>query len=64
MTTKYINHIAPEHSRTSCDDENLYNAAYSPNDYGGFGRCHRCSLIAAFRYTNDVSGLGEEDEWD
>lgn len=47
--SKYINNIAPEHERTSCTDENIYNAAYGPDDRGGHGRCYRCCLIAAQR---------------
>lgn len=54
MTTNYINHIAPKHDRTSCSDDNLYNAAYAPDDFDGYGRCHRCTLIAAHRNSNDV----------
>lgn len=45
--TDYINYIAPEHDRTSCSDEDLYNAAYSPTDFDGYGRCYRCTLISA-----------------
>lgn len=47
MQSKYVDAIAPHHSRTSCDDDHLYNAAYSINDHGGFGRCYRCTLLAA-----------------
>lgn len=62
MVTRYINYIAPEHDRTSCSDDDLYNAAYGPDDFDGFGRCHRCSLIAAHRYTDDVwEGKGVEN---
>lgn len=47
MVTDYINKIAPNHGRTSCDDGNLYNAAYGLDDFDGRGRCYRCTLIAA-----------------
>ena len=46
---EHINAIAPEHDRTSCDDENLYNAAYGPDDRGGYGRCRRCGLLDIVR---------------
>lgn len=43
----YVDEIAPEHERTSCDDDNLHNAAYGMDDHGGHGRCRRCTLLAA-----------------
>ena len=43
----YVNKIAPEHSRTSCDDDDLYNAAYGLDDFDGRGRCYRCTLLMA-----------------
>ena len=43
----YVDAIAPEHSRTSCDDNDLYNAAYGADDFDGEGRCRRCTLLAA-----------------
>ncbi len=54
--SKYINLIAPEHERTSCTDDDIYNAAYSLEDHDGRGRCYRCCLIAAQRSAdpNDV----------
>lgn len=48
---EHINKIAPDHDRTSCDDENLYNAAYGPDDHGGYGRCRRCGLLDIVRRT-------------
>ena len=45
--TAYIDRIAPEHERTSCDDNNLINAAYALDDHGGYGRCYRCTLLVA-----------------
>lgn len=52
MSTKkqrldYVNHIAPEHDRTSCSDKSLYNAAYNQDDFNGHGRCYRCTLLMA-----------------
>lgn len=46
---RYVNMIAPTHSRNSCggDEGYAYNAAYDEDDYGGFGRCYRCTLIHA-----------------
>lgn len=38
----FINIIAPEHCRTSCDDENIYNGLYSSS---GHTRCIRCTLL-------------------
>lgn len=43
----YVDSIAPEHDRTSCSDDNLYNAAYGIDDYDGRGRCYRCTLLRA-----------------
>ena len=51
METKdFINIVAPEHSRTSCSDDNLFNGFY----YDGCGenldrryypRCKRCAYL-------------------
>ncbi len=46
-TSAYVDAIAPEHGRISCNDDNLYNAAYGPDDHEGRGRCYRCTLLAA-----------------
>lgn len=43
---RYVNKVAPEHCRTSCSDENLYNAWYGKDDVL-FGRCTRCTLLQA-----------------
>lgn len=51
----YINKIAPEHERTSCSDDNLYNAAYGLDDRDGHGRCYRCCLLAAQESANPQS---------
>jgi len=42
---EYIDDIAPKHGRTSCADDDLYNAAYGIDDYDGYGRCYRCTLL-------------------
>lgn len=61
--TVYVDAIAPHHSRTSCDDDNLYNAAYSIEDHGGFGRCYRCTLLAAaYNGAEGVAYLSKEDD--
>ena len=44
---RYVDEIAPEHDRTSCNDNNLYNAAHAIDDYEGRGRCYRCTLLKA-----------------
>lgn len=51
---RYINMIAPSHDRTSCHDSNLYNAAYDLDDFDGFGRCHRCTLLHVLIGTDEV----------
>lgn len=51
---EFINSIAPEHCRTSCDDDELYNAAYGADDHGGYGRCRRCSLLSIVVKTLEV----------
>ncbi|MGY2277407.1 ead/Ea22-like family protein [Pseudomonas monsensis] len=43
----YVDAIAPTHDRTSCCDDDLYNAAYGVDDHDGHGRCRRCTLLAA-----------------
>ena len=48
---EHIDKISPEHDRTSCNDENLYNASYGPDDRGGHGRCRRCGLLDIVRRT-------------
>lgn len=47
VASGYIDKIAPKHTRTSCSDDNLYNAAYGLDDFDGHGRCYRCTLLAA-----------------
>lgn len=42
----YINRVAPEHSRTSCNDENVFNAWFGEEDVL-FGKCIRCTLLAS-----------------
>lgn len=54
---RYVDEIAPEHDRTSCNDNNLYNAAYSIEDYEGRGRCYRCTLLTAA-----TTGMGETED--
>jgi len=39
-----INIICPDHSRTSCSDENIDNGFYT-HDETGHPRCRRCALI-------------------
>lgn len=41
----YVDLLAPEHCRYSCNDNNLNNAAIDANDLQGFGRCYRCTLL-------------------
>lgn len=45
---RYINSVAPEHSRTSCEEGKTprYNAWYGKDDVL-FGRCTRCTLVNA-----------------
>jgi hypothetical protein len=44
MNLTYINKIAPDHCKTSCDDEHVLNARYKEDDFGG---CYRCTLLEA-----------------
>lgn len=52
----YINMVAPQHCKTSCDDHSAANARYSESDFGG---CYRCTLISAAR--SDVDEEEPED---
>jgi hypothetical protein len=38
----FINRIAPNHSRISCNDESFSNCSCGPDDGGG---CRRCDLL-------------------
>lgn len=58
----YVDAIAPEHSRTSCSDDDLYNAAYGADDHGGEGRCRRCTLLAAAHNGREGVGFLSKDE--
>lgn len=42
---RYVDEIAPEHDRNTCNDTNMYNRAFSINDHGGRGTCYRCTLL-------------------
>lgn len=50
----YVDRIAPEHDRTSCNDINMYNRAFGIDDHEGRGRCYRCTLLKAA-----TSGISE-----
>lgn len=43
----FVNQLAPEHCRTSCSDNNLYNGIEYDSDSKTLAksRCQRCSLI-------------------
>ncbi|MBD1553586.1 hypothetical protein [Pseudomonas typographi] len=59
----YVDAIEPEHFRTSCSDDHLYNAAYGPDDHGGYGRCRRCTLLAAAHNGREgIEFLSKEDD--
>lgn len=51
MTTKeFIDFICPEHSRTSCSDDNIVNGFYIEEDEETiseryYHRCARCALL-------------------
>jgi len=40
---EFINIICPEHSRTTCSDENISNGFYSGD--GWHARCLRCAYL-------------------
>lgn len=42
---RYVDMLAPEHCRTSCNDNNLNNYADDADDNMGMGRCYRCTLL-------------------
>lgn len=55
LTPEMIDRLTPEHTRTSCSDDNLANA-YAPPEHGR-PRCIRCALIKAAE-----SGYGPKSE--
>jgi hypothetical protein len=57
MNLEYIDTIAPEHNKTSCNDRNRNNARYSADDFGG---CYRCTLLEAAQSAN-LSLVGQID---
>lgn len=58
----YVDAIAPEHERTSCNDNDLHNAAYGMKDHGGHGRCRRCTLLAAAHNGREGTGFLSQEE--
>ena len=42
---RYVDLLAPEHCRSSCNDNNLNNCAGDEDDNMGMGRCYRCTLL-------------------
>ena len=54
----YIDHLAPEHSRTSCEEGESYNAAFV---FSGvqYNKCERCTLTRVARLA-----LGEVEPYD
>ena len=56
---RYVDEIAPEHCRKSCNDNNLNNCADGADDNMGMGRCYRCTLLrAADRGLREVTTNG------
>ena len=60
LTLEYINTIAPEHGRTSCNDENRANCSYKIKEtklrdvvirveFEHAPRCNRCFLLETMR---------------
>lgn len=52
LTEEFINIVTPEHSRTSCSDDNLSNA-FAGSSIDGiiyFPRCYRCFLMDNIGY--------------
>lgn len=44
MDINYINQVAPDHCKSSCDDQHINNGRYAADDFGG---CYRCTLLEA-----------------
>lgn len=64
-TMRLINRLAPDHSRTSCSDKNLYNALRL-DDKGKVkmpGRCVRCSLLFLATLKSDAPDSDEGVFW-
>ena len=65
MTTKeFINLICPEHTRTSCSDDNISNGFYFEEDRETispkyFHRCGRCALL---EIENGTINITEENQ--
>ena len=56
---EFLNKICPEHTRTSCSDDNIQNGFWSRYGYDNkendaSGRCSRCMLIQVLTEDEDV----------
>lgn len=47
-----LNIIRPEHDRTSCSDENIFNGFHTAT--GFHPRCRRCALLQIINRDEDV----------
>lgn len=46
---EFLNIIAPNHDRTSCNDNQLHNGFRSRNGESWHGRCKRCMYLEILR---------------
>lgn len=57
----YIDQLAPEHTRTSCEEGHSYNAAFA-FDGRTYNKCERCTLIRVALLALGENEPSEEDE--
>jgi len=65
MTNKeFIDIICPEHSRTSCSDDNIFNGFYVDEDSDiieeHYPRCRRCALLEIENGSVKINDLNKE----
>ena len=65
LAIELINIICPEHTRTSCSDENLNNGFSFEDDYETISllyhpRCSRCALLEIANSSIELSKTNEE----
>lgn len=58
---EFINIIQPEHSRTSCSDENISNGFFTYDGIKWNGRCVRCMYLEIINDGRVPEGFDHEE---